>query len=151
MTQFQSDPLARSVATAATDIPLLFELPAVTHKPNKLIYGGRVPRQSTDTSATAADRLTPKAPNIRMQILAFVREHPEGVIGEEAGAHLAQLRGLPPGDSGARLTAAARMTQVRVAGYVRDSGRRRATASGCPAIVFEPTEKAGDGRVAERQ
>jgi hypothetical protein len=150
MKQFQPDPLARSVATARSDIPLLFEPSAVTHKANKLVYGGRVARQPTDTSAAAADRLTPKAPNIRMQILAFVREDPEGVTGEEAGAHLAQSRGLPPGDSGSRLTAAARLTELRLAGYVRDSGRRRATASGCPAIVFEPTDKAGDGRVAER-
>lgn len=139
------DPLARDV-----EQPSLFNLPAKP-KPSRLVYGGEPPAQRSDTSRAAAARMRSRAPSLRMQILSLVRgKGDEGVTAEEAGSYNAEQKGLPPDTTACRLSAGARLTELRLGGFVADSGRRRKTRAGCSAIVFIATAKIGDGAVCEK-
>ena len=131
--------------------PSLFDPPATPPKPSRLVYGGQVPHARTETSRAAAARMRTRAPSLRMQILALVRgKGDEGVTGEEAGAYYAESKGLAPDTTACRLSAGARMTELRLGGFIADSGRRRKTRAGCSSIVFVATAKEGDGSVCER-
>ncbi len=124
----------------------LFDPPA-----RSLVYDGTPPSRPVDTSIAAAQRQRNRAPTIREIILQHVRDQGDlGVTAEEAGAFLAMTRGLPPETPACRLTAAARLTELKLGGFVRDSGRRRETSGHCKAIVWTATDKAGDGRICER-
>ena len=152
MSQIQThDPMARTGSGNVTAAePNLFNLPAET-KPARLVYNGQVPHARTETSRAAAARMRTRAPSLRMTILAAVRERgDEGMTGEEAGAMYAESKGLPPDTTACRLSAGARMTELRLGGLIADSGRRRKTRAGCSSIVFVATAKEGDGAVCER-
>src|SRR4051794_33327451 len=116
------DPLARTGAAAPAS---LFDMPAtplsarVAPRPP---YGGAPPARRTDTSRAAAAQQRAKAPSIRVQILDFVRSRPDGVTAEEAAAPLAGIRGLPADNTACRHSAGARLTELKLAGQVRDSG-----------------------------
>lgn len=117
-----------------------------------LVYNGEPPCRKVDTSQAAAAKQKDRAPNIRAQILRFVRSQAEwGATAEDAGNHLSHLRGLMPDTPCCRLSAAARLTELKLGGFIKDSGRRRRTKSGCAAIVWIATDKQGDGRVCVKE
>ncbi|MGE5611207.1 MAG: hypothetical protein ACM359_18300 [Bacillota bacterium] len=117
-----------------------------------LIYNGAPPCRQVDTSKAAAEKQKDRAPNIRAQILRFVRSQAEwGATAEDAGNYLARIRGLMPDTPCCRLSAAARLTELKLGGFIEDSGRRRKTQSGCAAIVWVATNKQGDGRVCIKE
>lgn len=90
---------------------------------------GRVHREPTDTEAAAAQSINAKP--LRDRALAILREHPAGLTDDEGAALL---------EHGAdRLKFGRRRQELRIAGLVTDSGRRRPGRSGRLAIVWRAT------------
>jgi DNA-binding transcriptional ArsR family regulator len=88
--------------------------------------------RSTDpgTSWAAAHDATPKAPTHRARVLQALRSIPGGLTDYE----LAELVGLQQNSAGKR------RGELRDAGLVEDSGRRRPAPSGSKAIVWKVVE-----------
>ena len=115
--------------------PTLFDLPpSAPRQP----YRGTVPARDTDTSRAAAEMIRPKHSELQETIYAFVVEAAGvGLTAEEAGIRLAQLRGQSDVyDYSTRSTAAARLTELKLLGRIRDSGIRRKNRSGATAIAW---------------
>lgn len=90
---------------------------------------GRVGAQWPDTSVAAAEALQPDAKTLREDVLAAIRAAGEwGLTADEAAARLR----LSP------FTTRPRCTELRAAGLIVDSGRRRENSSGKRAIVWKP-------------
>jgi predicted ArsR family transcriptional regulator len=83
--------------------------------------------QDRDTSHDAADAIADRAPQLRSRALA-VLERSKGMTADEVAGRL----GL------SILSIRPRITELARAGKVRDSGERRANASGRKAIVWSP-------------
>lgn len=141
-----TDPMARFGTGSGQGT--LFQLPPASPK---LVYNGEAPAASgSDTSTAAAECQRTKAPSIRQQLLIWIRARGEqGATAEEAGEFLASLRGMPNDNPACRLSAAARLCELKAASFLKDSGRRRQTRAGCGAAVLVATDKAGDGSVCE--
>lgn len=87
------------------------------------------PRQwHSDTSCDAADRIEPKAPTLRQQVLHVIRE-----LGGLTDAECQQVLHLDPSTQRPR-----RIELVRM-GLVVDSGETRKTKSGRKATVWRST------------
>ena len=126
----------------------LFQIPKPTPR---LVYNGLPPRRPTETSRAAAMRMRTRAPSLRMKILAEIRTRGDaGMTAEESGEFVAEDKGQPPDTTACRLSAAARITELKLAGFVADSGRPRLTRAGCSSIVWVPTAKYGDGTICEK-
>lgn len=89
-----------------------------------------VPHNGTDTSIAAARQTHAATDMARVYHLA-VEAGALGVTCDEVEARLAM----------AHQTASARLWQLRKAGLVVDSGRRRSTRTGRAARVYVPTER----------
>lgn len=99
----------------------------MTGQPDLFGLAGRVPAQWPDTSVAAAEALQPDAQTLREDVFAAIRAAgQEGLTADEVAARLR----LSP------FTTRPRCTELRVAGLIVDSGRRRANASGRAAIVW---------------
>lgn len=99
----------------------------MTTQPDLFGLDGRVPAQWPQTSVAAAEALQPDAPTLRAEVLAAIRSAgADGLTADEAAVRLR----LTP------FTTRPRCTELRAAGLVEDSGRRRANASGRAAIVW---------------
>jgi DNA-binding transcriptional ArsR family regulator len=79
------------------------------------------------TSREAAAANKPKAPGHRALALSVLRSHPGGLTDFE----LSDLTGL------AQTSVGKRRGELRDAGLVADSGKRRPSPSGCAAIVWK--------------
>ena len=102
-------------------------------------YGALPPAaKGSDTSAAAAQMVAPKRAELQETVLQFVRDAGDvGLTAEEAGVALARHRGESDLYAySTRSTAAARLTELRQLGRVRDSGRRRKNRSGATAAVW---------------
>lgn len=86
-------------------------------------------RTDPETSHAAGARAGTNASTHRARALELLRVAPTGLTDFE----LADLTGLQQTSIGKR------RGELRDAGLVRDSGRRRASPSGSPAIVWEAT------------
>ena len=94
----------------------------------------RVPSQWPDTSVSAAASLQPDAPTIRLEVLRAIRAAgDQGLTADEVALRLR----LTP------FTTRPRCTELRAAGLIEDSGRRRANASGRQAIVWLAARRQG--------
>jgi hypothetical protein len=125
----------------------LFDIP--NRKP-RAVYNGDVPARPVATSIAAAERMRMRAPSLRMKLLARARELGEqDITAKEAGDWYAAERSLPAGTASCRLSAAARLTELKLGGLLAECGRRRQTVSGAEAIVWGATNKDGDGRTVE--
>jgi len=87
------------------------------------------------TSHMAARFAEPRAGTHRYLCLRLLRDHPEGLTDFD----LAALTGLQQNSIGKR------RTELRDAGFVEDSGRRRPAPSGALAIVWTATERRTHG------
>jgi len=80
----------------------------------------------TDTSAAAAHEITEKAPTLRDAVLAMLVKHPDGLncdeIAEKMMRHYGSVR--------------PRITELRKAGMVLDSGRRSESRWGKNVIIW---------------
>lgn len=85
-----------------------------------------------DTSHMAARMTEPTAGTHRGRCLRLLQEHPEGLTDFD----LARLTGLQQTSIGKR------RGELRDAGMVQDSGRRRRAPSGALAIVWEVAQDA---------
>lgn len=90
-------------------------------------YPHRPGAQGRDTSLAAAEHAAETAPLLRGKALAIV-ERSNGMTADEVAGKL----GL------SILSIRPRMTELSRLGKVRDSGKRRANASGRNAIVWAP-------------
>lgn len=101
---------------------------------------GQAHRDAGDTEQAAAERVRPRTGTQRRRVLAaFVRAYPEGRTDDELVAEL----GLTPNSVRPR-----RVELVR-GGWLVDSGERRPTPTGSPAVVWELTAGAVSDLVAE--
>lgn len=90
--------------------------------------------RASDTSRAAARSMTEPAPLLRARVKAAINQAGlSGVTADEAAAAL----GLSP------LAVRPRVTELRQAGDIADSGRRRANASGRKAAVWINKRLAG--------
>jgi hypothetical protein len=78
----------------------------------------------TQTSAQAAEDITPKAPAIREMVLAVL--HLRDMTADEMAYHLSMDK----------LSVRPRFSELRAMGKIRDTGERRANGSGKKAIVW---------------
>ena len=85
------------------------------------------------TSDVAADRIAPHAPNLRSQILAFIRSRGPAGATDDEGERALDIRCQ---------TYTPRRGELRELGLVIDSGRRRPTETGRPAAVWVAVEHA---------
>lgn len=89
--------------------------------------------RSTDTSAAAADAVATKAKPLREQAFDLLMAEPAGLtadeIAERLGRHYGSIR--------------PRLTELRDAGRVTDSGLRRSTAMGAMQIVWAAVRPQG--------
>lgn len=93
-----------------------------------------------DTSREAAAVNKPRAATHRTLALQVLRAHPGGLTDFE----LAALTGL------AQTSVGKRRGELRDVGFVADSGKRRPSPSGSPAIVWQVTEYGRQGPVPPR-
>lgn len=94
-------------------------------------YPHRPGAQARDTSHDAADHAAETAPQLRARALAEL-ERSNGLTADEvAGRMGASILSIRP-----------RITELSRLGKVRDSGHRRANASGRLAIVWAPVQPA---------
>ena len=100
-------------------------------------------RNAPDTSRLAADAIAPIASSIRARVLAVISDSgPSGAIGDDVAEHLDLLV----------YQVRARISELRAAGLIADSERRRIGASGRPGVVWvlkaygpvEPADPQGD-------
>jgi hypothetical protein len=90
-----------------------------------------------DTSHEAARRIAGGAQDLRSKVLDHIRGEPDGATDEE----IQEALGMNPSTERPRRT---ELMQRRPQdspkcmrlGLIRDSGRRRKTRSGCPAIIW---------------
>jgi transcription initiation factor IIE alpha subunit len=80
----------------------------------------------TDTSAQAAEEITPKAATVRVKVETALRDHADGLTGDELSEQLRIDK----------LTVRPRITELREAGRVVDTGRRRMNHIGKRVIVW---------------
>ncbi len=85
------------------------------------------------TSDVAADRIAPHAPNLRLQILAFIRSRGPAGATDDEGERALGIRCQ---------TYTPRRGELRELGLVIDSGRRRPTETGRSAAVWVAVEYA---------
>ena len=78
------------------------------------------------TSRSAAAGIEPKAGTKRAQVLAFLRDHPEGATDEE----MQQFIPMSPN------TQRPRRVELLAAKLIKDSGRTRKTVGGDEAVVW---------------
>jgi len=87
----------------------------------------KLPAHPTDTQVEAADRAQPTAGTARRRVLDLIRFYGEvGATDEQ----IAKALGMNPN------TERPRRKELEEMGWIRDSGERRKTASGSPAIVW---------------
>jgi predicted ArsR family transcriptional regulator len=85
-------------------------------------------RQTTDTSREAADRIAPSTDYLRGKVLETLAQR-GALTADECAAFLCIDK----------LSIRPRFTELREAGLIRDTGARRANASGRRAIVWSRT------------
>ena len=100
-------------------------------------------RNAPETSRLAADSIAPLASSIRARVLSVIADAGAGgAIGDDVADHLDLLV----------YQVRARISELRAAGLIADSGRRRIGASGRPGVVWvlkaylpvEPADPQGD-------
>ena len=100
-------------------------------------------RNAPETSRLAAESLAPLAGSIRARVLEVIANAgPSGAIGDDVAEHLELLV----------YQVRARISELRAAGLIADSERRRIGASGRPGVVWvlkaygpvEPADPQGD-------
>ena len=100
-------------------------------------------RNAPDTSRQAADAVAPFASSIRARVLAVISDSgPSGSIGDDVAEHLDLLV----------YQVRARISELRAAGLIADSERRRIGVSGRSGVVWvlkaygpaEPVDPQGD-------
>jgi hypothetical protein len=79
-----------------------------------------------DTEVIAARAIAPLTGRHRARVIHLLRAYPEGLTDDEGGARM----------GGDRLTFGRRRSELTKAGLVKDSGQRRPTKYGRPAIVW---------------
>jgi len=152
------DPMARTVSntSTATKEPTLFDHPApqAQPKPPRLVFGGHVPYQrKSETSRQAAKSMESATAPLRVKLLEFIRSRGDlGATHAECSAYYAGMQGKSEDSDTCRNTAGPRVTELKDAGFVADSGRRRPTRPGSnkTCTVWVATAKEGDGSVCER-
>lgn len=88
------------------------------------------PARTLDTERAAAELVTPRTGTQRARVLDYIGEAGQrGATDEEVAAGLGMLAN----------TERPRRVELEEGGWVRDSGRRRDTASGTAAVVWELT------------
>lgn len=83
--------------------------------------------EAQDTSIEAYNEIVPKAPNLREQVLDYIKQCPDGATDQEIQYHL----GLGP------QTESPRRRELVKGGFIVDSGERRPTIAGRKAIVWK--------------
>lgn len=83
-------------------------------------------QQHSDTSRAAAERHAPRAPSGRARVLDLLVRNPRGLTDEEIQIRLCMNAN----------TQRPRRVELERKQLVRDSGRRRNTRSGSPAVVW---------------
>ena len=106
--------------------------PTDDRKPWQRATPGKLHRHAHDTERAAAERVGPRTGTLRA--LAFRTIASAGDDGLTHG-ELAMLAGKR------HYSIAPRVTELVEQGYVRDSGKRRPTDTGSPAIVWVLTER----------
>jgi len=89
-----------------------------------------------DTSAIAAERITPETGKLRLRVLTIISR--TGGCTDEEGI---RLTGLPSSTYRPRRVELHKGWRDFDGGYIEDSGERRSTASGRPAIIWRITMK----------
>lgn len=108
------------------DEPTLFDDPAYPRD----LYGGRPPSEPVGTSMEAARRIAVPSATLRAEVLRTVRAAgSDGATDDE----IERRTGLR------HQTASARRRELVLQGFLRDSGRTRATSSGRSAKVWVTT------------
>jgi hypothetical protein len=87
---------------------------------------GRTHRAGRDTERAAAELIEPKTGTQRAAVLAAIAAAPDGLTDEQ----IADTTGLY------LYSAAPRRTELVKGGWVHDSGERRTTSRGTPAVVW---------------
>jgi len=99
------------------------------------VFGRPLARNTDPVTSHMAARLTePRADTNRALALQVLREHPDGLTDYE----LADLTGLQQNSIGKR------RGELRDAGFVEDSGKRRKTPSGAQGIVWRVVRENGN-------
>ncbi|MBL8827825.1 MAG: hypothetical protein JNM18_12680 [Planctomycetaceae bacterium] len=103
--------------------------------------GATPPHNGTDTSRDAAEFVRPRATQMGLDVLRFIVDRFDaGATADEAGAML----GMRP------QTVSARCCELLRKQWIRRSGQKRPTSSGCPAHVYLATAEgiraAAEGR-----
>lgn len=81
---------------------------------------------ATDTEIAAAEKIAPVAGTLRALVLQWITEAgDEGLTGREAGSRYALSIGKDENDGSARYSIMPRATELKGAGLIKDSGRRR--------------------------
>jgi hypothetical protein len=113
-TAFNADVMRDRPQQRCTNGPSLFDAPPPLH------------RHSTDTERYAARKIAPIAGTLRALVLEWIIDAGAGgLTGKEAGAKYALSLGRDENDGSARYSAMPRITELRQAGLIRDSGQRR--------------------------
>ncbi len=95
------------------------------------LFGKLPPHRKTDTSLGAAVAIAPRIPELRQRVLDAIRARGKhGATDHELCGELGMIKD----------TVAPRRTELRDDDLVVDSGRRRPTPSGRPAIVWVAKE-----------
>lgn len=114
----------------------------MTHIPKYPAHPGSR-RNAPETSRMAADWIAPLASSIRARVLSVISDAgPRGAIGDDVAEHLDLLV----------YQVRARISELRAAGLIADSGRRRDGVSGRSGVVWvlkvygpaEPADPQGD-------
>lgn len=91
-----------------------------------------------DTEVAAALAITPLTGHHRQRVLHLLRTYAGGLTDDEGGQHM----------GGDRLTFGRRRSELTKAGLVKDSGQRRPTKYGRPAIVWVLVTEEGEPHAA---
>lgn len=86
-----------------------------------------LPSRPTDTQVAAALAVSPKTPTQRQRVLDLIRDRGVGGLTDEEIGYALSL---------SQNSVRPRRLELVEAGLVEDSGRRRATVGGNPAIVW---------------
>ena len=93
----------------------------------KELYGGMAPHCGVSTSKEAAAKVTPRANKARGRVFEYISL--SGMYGRTCDEVEIELSVYHP-------TASARIRELVLLGYLKDSGRERTTSRGCQAKVW---------------
>lgn len=140
-----ANPVTRSTPSGQSSLfGTLFDDPP----PSRQVFNGQVPTHSNPrpAEARAAQRMAGRAATLRMEVLALIREAPDGLTNQALGRWYAAKCGKAADDAGCRYSVSPRCTELFQSGFIADSGRMRDGFT-----IWLATAKEGDGRVCERK